>query len=68
MDDLLYDAYSIFFQILQSFAPDYVGDYGFLLVGYAFSSAFTLLVIWQIIRMFTAFCKVVLSWFSRRCD
>lgn len=65
MDDLIYDAVSIFTQILQGFAPDYIGDYGFLLAGYIFACLFVLLVLWCILRLLSAFGRAVLTWFGR---
>ena len=42
MNDLIYDAYSIFYQILQLVAPDYLGEPEFLLIDvYIFRAVYT---------------------------
>lgn len=65
MDDLIYDAFSIFFQLLQHFAPDYVGDYGFLMIGYTLAGLFILLVLWSFVHILSIFPNMVLKWFDR---
>lgn len=67
MDDLIYDSYSIFFQILQHVAPDYVGESEFLLVGYAFSCVFFIMVLGCIFQIVTALSRAIVSWFSKGC-
>lgn len=65
MDDLIADAVSIFMQVLMGFAPDYVGDYVFLIIGYSAACLFVLLFLWCILRLLSAFARAVLGWFSR---
>lgn len=68
MNDLIYDAYSVFFQILQLFAPEHAGDVEFLLIGYTFSCVFLLVVVYAIVQIFMAFARAVLSCFYRSVD
>lgn len=67
MDDLIFDAVSIFMQVLIGFAPEYVGDYVFLIIGYSAACLFVLMVLWCFFRLLSAFAKAVLVWFSRGC-
>ena len=65
MDDLIYDAFSIFYQILQLFAPDHIGDTEFLLIGYTFGCVFVVVVLLSIFQIVSAFAKAIVSWFTR---
>lgn len=65
MDDLIYDAYSIFYQVLALVAPDYVGNIEFLLICYTFSCVFIIVIVWAIFKMLTAFANAVVKWFYR---
>lgn len=65
MNNLIYDSYSIFYQILQLIAPEHAGDIEFLLIGYTFSCLLLLLVIWTLLQMMSAFARAVLQWFYR---
>lgn len=65
MDNLIYDAYSIFFQLLQLVAPEHAGDIEFLLIGYTFSCVFLLAVLWAIIQIFVGFSRAVMQFFYR---
>jgi len=67
MTDLIYDAYSIFFQILQLFAPEHAGDTEFLMIGYAFACLFILTLLWTLLQMLSAFSRLVMSWFNKGC-
>ncbi len=66
MDDLIYDAFSVMFQLLQLFAPDHAGDSGFLMIGYTFSCIFLIMVVWSLLKIAGAFSHAVLSWYTRR--
>lgn len=65
MNDIIYDAFSIFFQLLQYFAPDYVNDSNFLMIGYASACLFVLLTMFCLYKILSAFANVVLGWMSR---
>lgn len=65
MDDLIYDAVSIFTQILQQFAPERAGEFEFQLLGYGAACGFVLLTIWMLYKLLSGFGNVVLKWMSR---
>lgn len=64
LDDLIYDAVSIFTQILQKFAPERAGEFEFQLLGYGASCAFVLLTLWMLYKILSAFGNVMLKWLS----
>lgn len=55
MDSLIFDAVSIFIQILQGVAPGHAGSFEFLLTAYIFSGAFVLMTVWLIYRIVSSF-------------
>lgn len=65
MDDLIYDAVSIFTQILQKVAPERVGQFEFQLLGYGASCLFVLLTVWMLYKLLSGFAVAALSWLSR---
>lgn len=65
MDDLIYDAVSIFTQILQKFAPDRVDAFEFQLLGYGSACAFVLITMFMLYKLLSAFANCVLAWMSR---
>lgn len=65
MDDLIYDASSIFLQILQTLAPEHVGDFEFLLLGYGAACVFVLLTLFCLYKLLSAFGNLILSFISR---
>lgn len=67
MDDLIFDAVSVYTQILQLFAPDRVGTFEFQLTGYIFACLFLTIVIWTFCHILSSFAKTVMNWFNRGC-
>lgn len=65
MENLIEDVVSVFMQVLMGFAPDYVGDYSFLLTGYAFSCLFIVIIIWTFCHILSSSVKAVITWFNR---
>lgn len=65
MDDLIYDACSIFMQILMNIAPDHVGTFEFQLACYILSGVFVLLTMWMLYKLVSAAANTVIGWFSR---
>lgn len=65
MDNLIYNAFSIFTQLLQHVAPDHAGDFEFLLAGYIMSGIMILLVIFGLVRLCVSVGKSVLQMFYR---
>lgn len=65
MNDIIYDASSIFMQILQNIAPEHVNDSNFLMIGYASACLFVLLTMFCLYKILSAFVNVVLGWMSR---
>lgn len=59
MEDLIYDSYSIFQQLLQLIAPDYVGEIEFQLLAFALSGLFVLLSMWFLYGVACAFARSV---------
>lgn len=65
MDNLIYNAYSIFFQLLQKVAPEHVNDFEFLLAAYIMSGIMMLLVILGLVRLCVSAGRSVLQIFYR---
>lgn len=65
MDNLIYDAVSIYTQILMQIAPDHIADFEFLLTAYIFASLFVLIVLWSFCRILSSFANSMISWLSR---
>lgn len=70
MDDLIFDCYSIFYQIMIQVFPtlsemNETAQFQANLTCYIMAGIMFLIVIFAMLRLFTAFGKVVLSWFSR---
>ena len=65
MDNLLYDCYSVFWQIAVLIFGQPEQHFETLLTCYILSGLMFLLVIWALLRIVSAFAKMVLSWFGR---
>lgn len=60
MDDLIYDAYSIFFQLAQKCAPDYWNTLELELTTFIFSGVFILLVVAGLLSVWYCIAKLLL--------
>lgn len=65
MDDLLYDCFSVFWQIAVLVFGQPEQRFEALLVCYIMASIMFLLVLWALLRIVAAFAKMVLGWFGR---
>lgn len=65
MDDLIFDCFSVFWQVavLVFGAPE--EHYETLLACYIMAGVMLLLVLWGILRIVSAFARMILSWFGR---
>lgn len=68
MQEFIYDIYSIFYQLLQLTAPDYVGDRDFLLLAYIGMSLAIVITIWCFCRVCSALAQSVLRMIYRGDD
>lgn len=65
MDNLIYDAFSIFAQLLQHVAPDHVNDFAFLLSAYIMSGIMILLVVFGLVWLCVSVGRLFLRMFYR---
>lgn len=65
MDELIYDAYSIFFQIMLQVAPDKIDTFEFQLTCYIFAGVFVLIVLWSFCKILSAFANTAIGWLKR---
>lgn len=61
MNDLIYDAYSIFFQLAQNCAPDYLGTLELQLTVFIFSGVFLLAIVAGLIAVWYCIAKNMLK-------
>lgn len=60
MDELIFDAYSIFFQLAQRCAPDYLGTLELELTVFIFSGVFILSVVVGLLTVWYCVAKLLL--------
>lgn len=61
MDDLIFDAYSIFFQLAELCAPDFLGSIEITMIMLIFSGAFILIVTIGLLSILHYVAKVLLK-------
>lgn len=65
MEQFVYDIYSIFFQLLQHVAPEYAGEYGFLLACYICAAVSIVITIWVFAHICGSLASACLKFFYR---
>lgn len=65
MNDLIYDAFSIFTQLASITAPEYADTIEIQLTAYIFGCVFIMSIVWTLLRIVSAVPKVIMQRFGK---
>lgn len=65
MDNLIYDAFSIFTQLALKIAPEYADSIEIQLTAYIFGCVFIMSIVWALLRLACAIPRAILQRFGQ---